>query len=383
LRFISKGDIFILKNKKLDFYSIFFVFTFIAPHILISISPSSITNLIYFVLIIFYFGFALSIKIAEKIRITWGGLLLTGSFIFFGFLSQFFKSSFSFLNLVLPVVAMLGFICLNKREVDLRVFRFTLFALYSYFYFVYFSVIPDLFFRPGFDEDEVVFDISSSNAIPMSLNMILYSFLILSKFYGKNASKEIYFFSIINVLLSVIQQSRVGMLVALLIMLISSFRLNKKLFVIKLFLIFTLSFLFSNFIDFIELVIGNISSPEAIGDDIRGEALYSFFHNMDPLRFIFGYPSNFIFATSPYTELKYTYNVFIDLWSRYGFLQFLVISVIFILRICRMNKYFFPLYYFLPFLIYSLVESFFFPNYWDCIIYLLLFTPKKNVVLFE
>jgi hypothetical protein len=370
-----------MQSIKLKLYSILFILCFITPHIFISIAPSSYTPFIYFILIFFYTLFAIFIKRDDWKNATWGSLLLTSSFLFFGLINQVIKSNFSFANILLPAVSLLGFIWLRKREIDTRVFRYLLLISYVYFYFVYFSIIPDLFLRPGFDEDEIVFENSSSNAIPMALNMILYSFLILNRFYLNNRNKEIYLFSIVNLLLSVIQQSRVGILVAFVIMLISSFILNKKLFHIKIILVLALWFEFSGLIDFIELVIGKISSTDALEEDIRGEAINSFFQNMDSFKFIFGYPKNFIFASSPYTDLIYTYNVFIDMWNRYGVFHISLFTIIMLYRFYNFNKYLFPLFYIFPFLIYSIFESIFFPNFWDCLIYLLMFTPpnKNNV----
>ena len=85
-----------------------------------------------------------------------------------------------------------------------------------------------MFFRPGFDEDEVVFDLSSSNAIPMALNITLYVYFILNKFYGVEKKKEIVFFSIINLALAVIQQSRIGILLSIVILVLSFYEYSKK-----------------------------------------------------------------------------------------------------------------------------------------------------------
>ena len=203
-----------------NFWSYLFVFCFVLPHIFISILPSSFTSIIYFILFLVYLVLGINFFKKFNYRFNYRLIIFTTSFFFLGLITQVFKMNFSFLNLTLPFVAFIGFEYLLRHQINTVVFRICLIFMYIYFYFVYFSIIPDLFFRPGFDEDEVVFDLSSSNAIPMALNITLYVYFILNKFYGVEKKKEIVFFSIINLALAVIQQSRIGILVSIVMIII-------------------------------------------------------------------------------------------------------------------------------------------------------------------
>jgi hypothetical protein len=122
--------------------------------------------------------------------------------------------------------------------------------------------------------------------------------------------------------------------------------------------------------------IGNLNGVDAIQVDIRGQAQRNFFQNLNDFRFFFGYESNYIFAKGIDSDLLYTYSVFIDIWNRYGLIMFILFVVVLLNRFLKNVNFYFPLYYFIPFLVYSLIESIFFPNFWDSIIYILLFTPK-------
>ena len=113
-------------------------------------------------------------------------------------------------------------------------------------------------------------------------------------------------------------------------------------------------------------------------EDVRSQARKYFFSNLNINNFFIGYPDNTIFASHLGADMLYTYNVFLDVWNRYGFILFCTLVFVLINRFFRHKKYFFPLYYFIPFLAYSFVESIFFPNFWDCFIYLLIFTPIQN-----
>jgi len=304
----------------------------------------------------------------------------TISFLYFGIINLFFHGAFNFFNLIGPIVAFLGYCFLFKKEIDLRIFDYFLIVLYIYYYFVYFSVLPDLFYRPGFDEDAIVFDNSSSNSIPMALNITLYSYMIMNRFYLETNNKKILIFATINLGLVVIQQSRIGLLVSIIIFFLAVFEYSKKRSIISnvSFLNFLVILFFVNYLainEFIQ-VLGNLNGFEALSLDIRGDAQKSFFHNMNLSRFFFGFDQKFIFAEGSTGNIRYTYNVFLDMWNRYGLFQFIIFFVVLLFRIFRHSKFHFPLYFFIPFLAYSLIESIFFPNFWDCIIYLLLFTPK-------
>jgi hypothetical protein len=217
--------------------------------------------------------------------------------------------------------------------------------------------------------------------------MVLYSYFILNKFYSELNHKKIFVFSIINFILILIQQSRVGIIVSLFLLFLVLFDYNKKkifiiLSVITSILISLIGFYFDEIVLFLD-VVGNINGLEALDEDIRGEAQKSFFDNMTLKNIFFGYSQNHVFAVGVDGEILYTYNVFLDIWNRYGFLQFIIVLLVLLIRFGRFRLYHFPIYYFIPFIFYSFVESLFFPNFWDSLIYLLIFTPKGVVPGFE
>jgi hypothetical protein len=256
---------------------------------------------------------------------------------------------------------------------NLAIFDAFFIGLYIFFYNVYFSILPNLFFRPMFDEDEAVFDMSSSNAIPIALNITLFAYIILNRLYDEKREKKIFFLSLINLILCLIQQSRAGIFIALFLLGLSLFDYSRRNFKYGIVLISILGIRYSvEIFEFVD-VIGNVEGIEALKEDGRGDAQLSFFENMDFFTFIFGHTkTNFGSA-----NFGYTYNVFLDMWDRYGLFQLLIFFSILMYRIVFWKNFKFPLYYIIPFLLYSMIESLFFPQFWDVIIYLLLFTPKN------
>jgi hypothetical protein len=372
--------------------SLFFLLLFISPHIIYSVMPKNFISVFHFIMPFLFFVLALkniSFFFNKKFILP---LLFSMSFLIFGIINLIAHQEISIFNLIAPIVAFMGFCFIYQNKIDLRIFDFFLVLMYVFFYCVYFSVIPDLFFRPGFDEDEVVFDNSSSNAIPMALNMTLYAYMILNKFYLESNNKKIFIFSIINLAFVIIQQSRAGLVVSILLVLIALFNYDKKkmlkvLVRLSLIVISIIVYYYNEIINFIDIV-GSLNAIDALNEDIRGEAQRSFFKNLDLSRIIFGYDKNFVYAVEKSGDILYTFNVFLDMWNKYSLFQFVFFFVVILFRIINHSKFYFSLYFFIPFFVYSMVESIFFPNFWDCIIYILLFalkvghgTPQANQVL--
>jgi hypothetical protein len=373
------------KISKLSIEKIFNSFTFIlfflSPHIFYSVLPNEFVDIYIFSLSFLYLCFIFKYFSFFKDKKFSNSLLLSSAFIFFGIINLFVHGNLSFFNLLCPLLAFFGYSYILKKEIYPFIFNFFFGIMYIYFYFIYFNVIPDLFFRPGFDEDAVVFDNSSSNAIPMALNISLYGYIIINKLYNQNYSKSIFILSLFNLFLTIIQQSRVGLLIGIILFFISLFNFNKVyfkkiIFFFIFFLCFFVQMYLGDILDFLE-IIGNINGVEALGDDIRGEAQRTFFEQMNLFRFFFGYDSNFVYAVGSDGPIEYTFNVFLDMWNKYGFLQVIIFFGFLLYRIIKHNLFFFQLYYLIPFFVYSIVESIFFPNFWDCLIYVIFFTPKN------
>ena len=301
-------------------------------------------------------------------------LFLSSSFFILGVTNLIIHQSESYFTIIAPIASYVGYVFVRSNKMNLAIFDVFFIGLYIFFYNVYFSLLPNLFFRPGFDEDGVVFDMASSNAIPAALNITLFAYIILNRLYTQKKEKYIFFLSLINLILILIQQSRSGIIIALFLFGLSLFEYSRKNFRYGLILIALLGLRYSvELIDFLN-VIGDIKGVEALKKDGRGDAQASFFEDMDVFTFIFGHTETSFGAA----KFKYTYNVFLDMWDRYGFLQVLIFFSILFHRIVFWKNFKFPLYYFIPFLFYSMVESIFFPQFWDIIIYLLLFTPKSK-----
>lgn len=370
------------KLEKTKINSIVFLLLFISPHIIYSVIPADFVSVYYIILPVCYLLIVLWFDVFFKKKRFIKPLLFSVSFLIFGIINLILHSSTAFFNLLAPIVAFLGYCFVFKKEIDLRIFDFFLVAMYIFFYFVYYSVIPDLFFRPFFDEDAAVFDNSSSNAIPMALNITLYAYIIMNRFYLESNNKKILIFSIINVGLTVIQQSRAGLVISLLLFFLALFNYDKKKMVKVLTGFFVVIVLYyKKIVEYTE-VIGKLNGVEALNEDIRGEAQRSFFQNMDLSKFLFGFEENFVYAVGSTGEILYTYNVFLDMWNKYSLFQLIIFIGVLLFRVFNYSKFHFPLYFFIPFLLYSMVESIFFPNFWDCIIYLLLFTPAGGLPKF-
>lgn len=219
-----------INSKKISVNNVIVVFLFLTPHIFLSIIPavySSYYSLsIYSLALIFFL-----VKSKYLSSIYKSEIVFAICFIFFGFINLILKNSTAFFNIASPLFGLFGYLYLRRTiKMNINIIKYVNLCFYIYFYFVYYSVIPDYLFRPGFDEDAVVFDNSSSNAISMTLVMILFIYLILNKYYKSDHIKTIFFFSIITLVLVFIQQSRAGLLIGLSLVFIAFYEFNRKNF---------------------------------------------------------------------------------------------------------------------------------------------------------
>lgn len=297
------------------------------------------------------------------------------SFVLFGIINMVIHRHDNYFNVICPFFAYIGYHFFLKNNINTRIFDIGLIGLYIFYIIVYYSVIPDLWFRPAFDEDGVVFDISSSNAIPISLNVFLYAFMLIDICASNSRKTSILIYSVFNLILCVIQQSRAGILVALIIFSLAAFRISIRFILIgAILLTFVVLQNLELITGFIELI-GDLKGIESFEKDPRGDAQSYFLKNLDSNSFMWGYGKK-RFGES---DFVYTYNIFLDVWNRYGFIQFLILIFIFVLRFIKYKYYTIPLIFFLPFFVYSFVESIFLPNYWDGIVYILLFHRKSKI----
>ena len=371
-----------INYKKVSINNLIIVMLFLTPHTFLSILPDNYSSYysvaLYALALIFFLAKSKYLNYKYKTEI-----LFAFCFGFFAFLNLILKSSTSFFNLIAPLFALFGYLYLRKNSsMNIGILKYILVAFYIYFYFIYYSIIPDYLFRPGFDEDAVVFDNSSSNAISMTLVSLLYVYLILNNYYRSDQIKAIFYFSIINLVLVFIQQSRAALVISAALFLMSFYEFDKKNSK-RFLLMFALAspalfyFNLTSILAIYQLYFSEYSLLQ-VSDNIRLEAQVYFLSNLDLKSFFIGYPENTVFARESTSELLYTYNVFLDVWNRYGLVPFIVLITVLLKRFTHRNRYHFPFYYLIPFFLYSLVESIFFPNYWDCFIYLLIFTLNRS-----
>jgi hypothetical protein len=282
--------------------------------------------------------------------------------------------------IVAPIVAYLGYFFIRNKEVyfNLKIFDIVFICLYIYFYFIYYIELPDFFEREGFDEDEVVFDVSSSNAIAIALNITLYAYQIINYLLVQKRERSIVIISFINFVFIFIQQSRAGIVVSLILLFISFFeyfgsKINKYLFYIVLPIV-AVTYSFYDYIANYLSIIGGLSGLETYKINERQLAVDDFFKGLNMDNFIFGYGNEKMFY-----EYTYTFNVFLDFWSKYSLIGLLIFIFILMRRLILWRIYYFPLYYFLPFLFYAFVESWFFPEYWDVIMYFIIFVKRESL----
>jgi hypothetical protein len=364
-----------ISKKSLTSVIFFFLFVFSFPlYSTIEIDThSSFTKILFLVCLLFMFlNLNLMIIFLSQNRIL--NLLL---FIFFilSLITFTVKNDSNSFILFSPFFIFVSVAIVTQIRLDLNILIIGILFFYIYYYQIYFSSLPSFVNRKdfGFDE-EAMFEGASSNAIPIVLNNLIYIFIILNNYFKSNKIKVILGFSILNLFLIAIQNSRAGLVIAVILFTIIFFELYPG-FVAKYTKIVYLMIGFISVL-VLQLAIDKIDSNSytiiEIAQESRGLAQVEFLLSMTFFNFLWGYPEGHTFFL-----FEYTFNVFLDLWNKSGFIGFVLFVFIFILRFINYKKYHFQLIYFLPFLAYAMVESIYFPKYWDFAIILLLIVPKN------
>lgn len=288
-------------------------------------------------------------------------------------------------SIVLPIVAFYGYYYLEDKCINLKLFDYLMILLYVFFILTYFSKLPSLFFRVQFD-DGAWYGSSSSNAISIILVNTLYIYEVLVYLQKENRRGQLFAFSLINLFLVIVQQSRAGILISMLFVFWNLFQFRKttKNIIVRmipwLLIIVSVYWLLNN-----QALIGEYF--EGVGDmsvssyenDGRNKSVQAFFDNMDSKVFLVGYP---LYSTG-FDNNSYTYNTFIDHWNKYTIIGFLLTIAIFFIRLLRHKRYYYPLLFLVPFFLYGWVEPRYLPNYWDFFIYLMLFKKCESPQLTE
>lgn len=272
------------------------------------------------------------------------------------------------------------FVYIDKKEIDYKTYLILYTLLYVFSYFSYFSF--DEFTRRRLDPD--LFGHSSSNTIAMYLNVALWFLYVIQ--IEKKIRKPLLLaaYSILNVYLILLQGSRAGLLVAVIlcILILSDFvteRFNVKTAKMKvvsytLFSMILVYYVFNNMNVIEEFVdVREFQGVSSYEEDARGIAMGAFFSQLNIKTAIFGMPDTTLLLGG----LNRTFNAFIDFWRRFGILPFVVLMYLVYCRIKNFKQYSVPLVALLPILFYSLFESLWGGTLWDMLIYISLFYSKK------
>ena len=350
--------------------SLILILLFITPYVISGNISLSNMNTMYVILVCFYIVLTLFLReelFKEKHQNALGFAFI---FIFFSIFNQLGNNYFSYFNILAPFIAYIGYIFTIKNNIDFRVFSLLMVANYAYFTILYYSQVPIDLFGPEVRDSEDNFLNTSSNIIPCVLIINLYAYDVISKIKnGGRNDKIILGFAVINVILIIIQKSRAGIIVSILYLLFKLYPLSRKLFWILIGLIIVFYSYYANLIGKYLLAIGATEYSD-LTDDARSLNIDLFLNNLDLLTFFIGFGKNIITALGQEDTPE---PLFLNIWNYYGLFPLLAVVYVVAKRLLIRNKKMLPAIYLLPFLAYAVFEGFFFPNFWDFFIYLILF----------
>jgi len=360
--------------------SLVLITLFILPYLITADLKLKDMYLFYYILVSCYIILGLFMKEylfnKEYRNALWFSLL----FIFFGAFNQIVNGYFSYFNLLAPFIAYLGYVFTRKNELEFKVFDILIVSNYIYFIIVYYSDLDIYFFRPDNEINAYYFRNTSSNVIPCVLIINLFAYDIISKIkYDNKNDKIVTLFAALNVLFILIQQSRAGILVSIIYLLVKFFSSYRKLFWVVttsfLILIITYNEFFLHYLD----MLGGMSKGADYTQDARGMAAKEFFDRLDSSSFIWGYGR----TTFTSSQFATTHNQFLSIWGNYTFFIIFILIALIIRRFILKDRYKIPFIYFIPFVLYGMFEGFYFPNFWDFIIYLMLFLKKEQAINYQ
>jgi hypothetical protein len=165
--------------------SFLFLFLFIAPQI-VSFTLLSVNFVSIYWWTIFALIFFCSFHLPLFKKNNYSPFLFFSIFFIFGLLSLTinYESFSDIFKIIFPFIAFVGYTYASSNRINLHVFDFFIICLYVFFYFSFYSIITDLFYRPNFDPD--IYGQSSTNTIPISLNVTLFFYYIFNRFYFSN-----------------------------------------------------------------------------------------------------------------------------------------------------------------------------------------------------
>tara|TARA_Y100001980_G_C14541878_1_gene320036 strand:+ start:261 stop:1391 length:1131 start_codon:yes stop_codon:yes gene_type:complete len=361
------------------------VILFLLPPTLVSFIPIELRSLYYFTtiglcwIISFFFFFRPIFLKKDHSMATFFTLIMIIS----GSITFMIKGQLNLFNIIFPMMSLVGYKILLHEKINVKYPMNILFLFfYILFYVKYYSIIPDFFYRPDFNEDFLV--ASSSNAIPISLNTTLYAYMILNYLYKDGAEKSILIISIINLLLNYIQQGRGGILVGTILLFLALYNYApnqiRKLKYASIFIGFLIIIQLFIFVSSSPLFNSGVTIEDySVLQESRIIAQIQFFQQLTLDNFFFGYKEGTLFVANG-ELLKYTFNTFLDFWNNYNLLSLFILFYLIIYRFIKRDIFYFPIFYLIPFLIYTNIESIYLPSFIDVFIYLVLFVKRDLII---
>ncbi len=295
-------------------------------------------------------------------------------------LFSFLSTAATFINfgngslkeITFPFVTLTAIVYVYRFDVTYRFPLYFLIYLLIHYYQTYFSK------EITFSLNAYFYQSASSNAIPILLNNLILTVLVLRYRHYKTSNFALFLCSIVGVYYSVIQGSRAGLAVAVCISLIIIITYSNKLRT-NLLLTCIIS------IGVILMILTIIPSDELLlifhgfnagngeiyisTDDDRIVTQLSFYKQLDARSLMFG------FEEANFNGYSYTYNAFLDFWINHTFIGGVLLFFIFgygaLYNLVRHHRLFLCL---LPAFFYCLIESIYFPGYYDLWVFLILYS---------
>lgn len=351
-----------------------FIIQFIVANTVISMDLNRPYWLIYFILVIL---------ISTKLKITDIEFKNERFFLYIcilGAASTYLmgvKYGMVFLKILSIYTGFVGYVFLSRNKIDLRFFPLLMIILFIYFSQVYFSAKT---FLTETDNEYTLFGHSSSNLISQALNGVLMFYYIINKNQNGGHLRLILLFSFVNLFFIVIQASRIGVFVSVLLsimILYDNYKKDGKHRSIYLSLIISIIAICISRISLIDNYIQIVFDDNINNyvEDCRAIARKTFFEQMTITTAIFG-----AIPGTTYGGLGRTFNAFLDFWSNYGILPVVVFLYDCIKRCLDRRLYVVPLYMLLPLCLYSYVETLWGNTLWDIWIFIALFYSKNIVI---
>ena len=352
-----------------------FIIQFIIGNTLISMDLNKLYWLMYFTLVII---------ISTKLKISDIAFRKERFFLYIcilGAASTYLmgvKYGMVFLKILSIYTGFVGYIYLSKNKIDLRFFSLLMILLYIYFSQVYFS---EKTFMTDTDNEYNLFGHSSSNLSSHALNGVLMFYYIINKKQNGGHLRLLLLFSFVNLIFIVIQASRIGVFVSVLLSIMILYDNYKKdgknRFVYFALVIFVIAFCISrmSLIDKYILLVFDENINNYV-EDCRAIARMAVFDQMTRTTAIFG-----AIPGTTYGVLGRTFNAFLDFWANYGIFPVLVLLYNCILRCLNRHLYIVPLYMLFPLCLYSFVETYCGNTLWDIWIFIALYYSKDTSII--